>query len=383
MLSTLIALALAIPPADTHLVDVTHIALPLATVGGRSMDAEFGDLDGDGNPDLVVANEFGQNFVLFNDGIGGFDHDRHALPQGHTHDSEDIAIIDVDGDGDLDLVFVAEDDMTNELYINDGEGRFHDASDRLPSAAGTTNAVLALDVDGDGDADLLLGNAGPNALWLNDGSGHFEDASAAWLPGDPATTQDIEAGDVDGDGVIDLVVANESDNVLLVGRRGGPFTAAAAGRFPCNGQLEESREIDLGDIDGDGDLDAFVANVAWRQGFDGRNRLLLNDGRGTFTEAPPAMLPNAAHSTVDADLVDLDGDGQLEIVLAQVSGPGCQVLRHDGERFVDVTAAWFDAVPSALKGIDVEVLDVNADGVLDVFICNHAGADRLWHGAPR
>ena len=345
------------------------------------MDVRAADLDADGDLDLVVAMEFAANVLLLNDGTGRFaDVSAERLPR-TDHDSEDIAIADFDADGDLDLVFVSEDDQTNEYWLNDGAAHFSDASDRFP-VRGTTNAVLTHDFDGDGSPDLLLGNNGPNVLLLNDGQGHFHDASAEWLPNRRDTTQDVELGDVDGDGDLDLLVGNEDANRLLL-REGNRFVEAAEAQLPLRRSPEETREADFGDVDGDGDLDVIFGNInAFVPGADPQNRLLLNDGRGFFTDVTATHLPQQATRSFDVDLVDVDGDGDLDVLTADAQpGPRYtepfRVYRNDGTgRFTEATSDLFPAGVVG-KGFDVEAVDVNGDGKRDLYFASQGSQDHL------
>ena len=108
-------------------VSVTHLPGELPPT---CMDAASGDADGDGDLDLVLAVEYERNALYTNDGRGSFTDASERLPD-VARDSEDVEFTDVDADGDLDLVVVSERDGANELYLNDGSGRFADASDRL------------------------------------------------------------------------------------------------------------------------------------------------------------------------------------------------------------------------------------------------------------
>lgn len=357
------------------LVDRSPAMLPTEMLQGRSMDAELIDLNGDGRLDLIVAAEFGQNVVLLSSG-SGFADSRNAIPRGRVHDSEDIATGDFDGDGRLDVVFVAEDDQANELYLQTKPGVFTDASEMLPSPGHVTNAVLALDIDGDGDLDLMLGNQGQNVVWLNDGGAGFAPDASGRIPEDARTTQDIEGGDLDNDGDLDLVIANENGDRVLINDGSGRFTDQSERRLPALPAIE-TREADLADLDGDGDLDLVLANVGWNPAMDARNRVLLNDGSGVFIDHTDRTPPNDGF-TLDADCVDLDGDGDVDIVLGNSQkGPPVQVWLNDGAAgFTDATTAW---VPSLklTHAIDVEVVDLDGDGRWEIYIANHVSADKL------
>ncbi|RNC81018.1 MAG: VCBS repeat-containing protein [Phycisphaera sp.] len=365
---TAAALCLSAQPLE----DMSASYIPLAATNGRTMDAEFADLDGDGDLDLVLAAEFGQNVVCFWED-NRFELQPDAITQGKRHDSEDIAIADFTGDGLLDIVIVAEDDQTNEFYINSGDGTFADASDRIP-VSGTSNAVLALDIDADGDHDLLIGNKGTNVLLLNDGAGNFTDASDERLPTQADTTQDIEAGDIDGDGDPDLIIANEQANRILINDGKGIFADETQGRLEIKA-LEETREADLGDVDNDGDLDLVLANVAW-SGADPTDRLLLNDGSGIFTRSDGFTADSVF--SVDADFADIDSDGDLDIITANL-GQGAaipiRIYLNDGSGgFTNATTDIVNPM-SLVHGIDIECVDINNDGSIEMYLTNHVSSD--------
>ncbi|WP_428265458.1 FG-GAP repeat domain-containing protein [Haliangium sp.] len=360
--------------------DVTATHLPSGDLDGLSMDAKPIDVDGDGDLDLMIANEFRPNILLINDGQGRFRNDSDARIPQVNHDSEDVGVADFDRDGDLDIVVVSEDDQIDELYFNRGDGRFTDEGARIPVQS-TTNGVIVADLDGDGGPDLVLANRGQNQILINDGSGGFVDQTEARLPAVDDITQDVELGDVDGDGDLDLLVGNEGANRLLLNDGTGRFTDAPAGALPGRAAPEETREADFGDADGDGDLDIVYANV--RFFVDGaalENRLLLNDGAGRFTDAGD-RLPQHDDSTVDADFVDLDGDGDQDLVTCNTDGLGTPapfraLLNDGGGRFRDGTAEMF---PTSAAGtcFDVEAADFDGDGLLDLYFANRRGADRL------
>ncbi|MEM6287952.1 MAG: alpha/beta fold hydrolase [Bacteroidota bacterium] len=350
--------------------------LPRPALSGRIMDMEYADLDQDGDIDFVVANEFAPNLVLTNDGTGVFSVDENPIPP-KANDTEDIAIADFDGNGTLDLVFVSEDNQVHEYYLNDGALGLTDVSDRLAPFRTTSNAVLALDVDGDGDMDLVLGNAGQNRVLLNDGDGHFADATEDYLPSRVDVTQDIEAGDVNGDGRVDLLFGNEDRNRLLLAQPDGSFADADEGALPLRGTPEETREADLGDVDGDGDLDVVFANVGFLQPPHLANRLLLNDGAGRFTDASAERLAGPPGHTLDADFADIDGDGDLDLLLGNGFGAGLVVLANDGAgTFREVTSAF---APPGLAAdiVDVEVVDLGPAGGRVLYLTHFQGEDLL------
>ena len=367
--------------------DVTETHLP-GGLAGQCMDAGAGDADGDGDLDLALAMEFQTNILLLNDGTGRFSDASRGLPR-TEHDSEDIEFGDFDADGDLDLVVVSEDDEVNELYLNRGDGTFADASDRI-AVGGVSNAHAVMDLNGDGALDILIGNNGVDRVLLNDGQGRFSDASArAWV--NDAATQDLEAADVDGDGDLDVVVANEGQNQLFLNDGSGTLVDATREHLPLRD--DETREIKAADLDGDGDLDLVVANVQFVLRAPRRDYLLLNDGSGVFTDAPGERLPDGDRDHFTVQVVDLEGDGDVDILapLTRLRGtPGdYRVLLNDGAGAFSVAPPG-SVLPSSAggNGFDIEVADFDGDGSADLFLCNRAssrapGAAAAAGGQPR
>jgi hypothetical protein len=377
------ALATSPTTALKGFADATADRLPSQDVTTFSMDAAAGDLDGDGNVDLIVAVEFRPNLVWLNRGDGSFvDESLARLPQ-IAHDSEDVALADFDGDGDLDAIIVSEDDRLNEFYLNNGAGVFQDASDRIP-VAGTSNAVAAADFDGDGDPDILVGNNGQNALLLNDGLGHFTDVTSDRLPVAQDVTQDVKVGDIDADGDLDIVVANEGQNRILINLGGTVFRDESDTRLPQDRMFQETRDAELADVDGDGDLDLFFGNVRLFHQTDPRNRLLINDGSGVFVDETGERLPPDQASTMDGMFADLDSDGDLDLVLAdfgdltgRTAKTPYRALVNDGTgRFQDETRRLFPASARG-NGMHIEPGYFEGGSRVELYLASRGGLDRL------
>ena len=233
-----------------------------------------------------------------------FDALEDRLPR-HSAVPEGKTLVDVDLDGDLDIV-VAE--WGRELlWINQGGGAFVDETlQRLPNTITQTKQVAAGDVDGDGDPDLVAANDGVNDLYLNDGTGVF---TLSPLPGSVSSVG-VVLGDVDADGDLDLVFANAeflgSQNTLLLNDGTGGFTDVTAHLMPVDADI--SQKVAMVDVDGDGDRDLVFANRRGPYG-GGQNRLYLNDGNGTFTDGTKGRMPVDTDRTTDVVAADVDGDG--------------------------------------------------------------------------
>jgi VCBS repeat-containing protein len=330
--------------------------------------------------DVLIANTSGPNKLLRGDGSGNFvvsDLNGGALTSAH------IALGDVDGDGDLDALIanagygeidgnIDESGAPNQLLLNDGSGDFV-VSD-LPGGE-LTSAYIALgDVDGDGDLDALVANldttegeeGAPNQLLINDGSGNFV---ASELLGGELNSAVIALGDMDGDGDLDAVVGNLRHSIdedaftqLLTNDGSGNFTAS-----DLPGGNVESGSIAIGDVDGDGDLDVLLANAF------GTNQLLTNDGTGNFTASE---LDGGARNSIKVALGDVDGDGDLDAVITNGGGDPNQLLINDGNG--DFAASDFLSPDNAVTS-GVALGDIDGDGDLDTLIADFfPDAVELW-----
>lgn len=289
----------------------------------RTRSAAWGDIDGDGDPDLMLgfARDDGPVTMLYRNDAGRFtDISAAAGVSYRSGATRQFVFVDVDGDGDLDL-FLALRDGPNRLLLNDGRGRFSDGSGRSGLADGRRSVgAVWLDYDGDGDLDLYVANmdGDANGLFRNDG-GRFtdvaEDAGVAWggrAPGDPANgTVRPCVADVDGDGLLDLFAANYGPNGLFLNRGDGRFRDASdAWGVAVDGRYDSCA---FADIDHDGDLDLFV-NGTITGGVQYPDALYVNEG-DRFVDVTPASL-RALHADHGVQWADADGDGDLDLALA-------------------------------------------------------------------
>lgn len=290
------------------------------------LEVAFADVDGDGDLDVIAALEMDENRLYLNDGTGKLTWKKGVF-KAAKHDTEHVRVADFDGDGHIDVIFVAEDDQTHEYYLGNGDGTFRDVSDRL-LAMSEGNGLDVGDVNSDGLPDIVVGNSGENGqnfLWINDPSrpGHFIDRTQD-LPRVNDATQGIKLADLNGDGHLDMLVANEEPpNRLLINDGKGVFTEHAE-------QLElllplETREVIVADVDGDGDLDLIYANLTsnareWDK--DPQMRILINDGNAHFTDETAERLPINKFSTWAATFIDFNHDGHPDLLVSAIEVPG-------------------------------------------------------------
>lgn len=210
--------------------DVTATNMPVILDDSAAL--AVGDFDSDGDPDVINVNAEA-DFYLQNDGSCGFsdESDTHLPAQPTNQDSgRDAAVEDFDGDGDLDIALaISRTDSGPVLWLNDGNGVFTDATDRIPLAALASQAIAACDLEGDGDLDLVVANSGavlnpptdhlfagaPERILINDGNASFTDESDH-IPQVNDGSQSVACVDVTGDGRMDIVVGNGKGESLKV-----------------------------------------------------------------------------------------------------------------------------------------------------------------------
>ena len=380
----LILIAAAFAAADTRFADVTESHLP-SSPELHSLGSTAVDIDEDGDLDLILAVEFGRNLFYRNDGQGKFENVEGAFAD-RRHDSEHVEAADFDGDGHLDLIFVAEDDRNHEFYLGRGDGTFTEATDRLPGKS-EANGLAVGDLNGDGLPDIFVGNTGSedrrrgpvspqNFLWLNDkdNPGHFIDATEN-LPKLSDQTQSVALADVDEDGDLDVILGNEAPPAgLLINDGQGKFIAAEG--F-AEGLDMHTRQVFAEDFTGDGHVDLVFFNLTSNAGEyerDPQTIILVGEGsRRYIGETEKNLLPKNTYSTYSGLPVDLDGDGDLDLVSGAVKIPGfspdrLRALINDGKgNFTDETDAFF---PESAVGRNWAIIDgdFNGDGKVDLFI---------------
>lgn len=226
-----------------------NFGAPVDTVGGTTTyRIALGDLDGDNDLDAFVGEGWGNcPNVFLNDGTGRFNL-HQTLPDDN---GIAVALADFDGDNDLDAVVGRWPAREDKVYINDGSANFTD-SGQLFGGNTDTYALCVGDIDGDNDIDIILGrDLEPNIVYLNDGSGNFTDSGQ--LLGD-FYTHALVLADVDNDNDLDLCEGNTgstiANNRLYLNNGSGVFTLTSEliGNYRTN-------DIDLGDLDGDTDVD--------------------------------------------------------------------------------------------------------------------------------
>jgi hypothetical protein len=275
----------------------TNTPVTRYATGNAPRSVTLGDVDGDGDLDMITADFDGHTVsVFFNQGDGTF-----GAPTTYAEtNAAFVALGDIDGDGDLDMVVARSSRVS--VRLNQGDGTF--GAGMTYSTDNRAWSVALGDLDGDGDLDMVVGNYGSSSVWvrLNDGNGTFGAQTSISVGNYP---RHLALGDLDGDGNLDLVVAHGFNaNYVTVLKGGGDGTFGGAATYTAS---TWPTTVALGDLDGDGDLDLVVGPNA------GSFAVLINDGTGKFG---PAVTYSTLGSQAQAvALGDMDGDGDLDVVV--------------------------------------------------------------------
>ncbi len=446
-LRRVVGLALLLSPLATgQLTDLQpgpNFPLSAAPLGSDHVDnIASGDLDGDGDLDLVFANGGNsgneQNRIFINQGglqggVQGDFVDETALRFAAlaVDLSRDVELVDYDLDGDLD-VFIANSSpgpffgQPSRFWTNQGglqggaTGFFVEESDQrwgqlisVPTLDQVTQADVGpfaewscdcdfADFDDDGAPDLFLSSYGPNLLgtrdsriFLNDGGGVFNEL---WPWADPGAdvrlhTLDVELADFDGDFDIDVAISSRDSqarifaNNLYAPLGSSPFTDVTQSALLDTGATMANNNnyaFETGDLDGDDDFDIWAVNYVTSSEYVLEN---TSEAGAIRFERAQWVLGQTGAIDVDADLLDYDGDGDLDATtanfvgvnplflsgLAQGVAPGPGLFHRTGTTAGGSAAPWpeFPAVGNQNISWDSHVADVDGDGDPDVLVGNH------------
>ena len=227
----------------------------LTGLGTYIENLTLADVNGNGTLDLIVSDysyisgeaaSYGSIIIRSNNGSGGFNTTLQTIALGRSIEAATLGFGDIDGDGDLDMVVPKSDGAT--VYTNNGSGTYTSSGSVVATGGNTYCATLA-DLDNDNDLDLLLVTGGTLNVRLNNGNGTF---SGTGTVGVGATPRTVAAADLDGDGDLDVLV--HSDNGVDLRFNNGNGTFSGTGSVGTGGSTQYKRPV-TGDVDGDGDLD--------------------------------------------------------------------------------------------------------------------------------
>jgi hypothetical protein len=357
------------PPLSSVPLPVGTTALRFA-VGNTPGSVEIGDVNNDGKPDLIVANERSDNVtILLGDGKGAFA-PAPGSPLSAGHSPNDVALGDFNRDGRLDVAFANHEKKYLTVLLGDGRGGLVPAP-RSPFAVEVrphTHGVATGDFDGDGNLDLVTESWGTDQVEVlfGDGKGGFRLPGTFFAVG-KHPYQRLRVADLNGDGKADIITTNlEGDDVTILLADGrGAFRQPPGSPFPCG---DSPFNLAVGDVNGDGKLDLAIVNspgsTSDRRGRDGLT-ILLGDGAGGFrmlagSPFATGRIPNRVA------IGDVDGDGVNDVAVSSPDDNNITLfmMKRPGR----VAATHTIRVSGRPKGLAIR--DLNGDGKAEIVVTN-------------
>ncbi|MGB2867085.1 MAG: FG-GAP-like repeat-containing protein [Bacteroidota bacterium] len=310
---------------DTRLSFATGTKPPIVAIG---------DMDCDGKLDLVVTNNGSNSVSVFrNTSASGSITFATRVDFTTGTNPPKVAIGDIDGDGKPDLSVVNYNSSTISVFRNTSSPGLVTFASKVDFTPGSfPEGVAIADMDGDGKPDLIVANAGSATVSVfRNTSSPGSIASDSFAPSVDSTTGaypvDVATGDIDGDGKLDLVVTNNSSNTVSVIRN-----TSSPGLISFNAKVDfmtgwNPYIVAIGDMDGDGKPDLAVAN------FSGNSVSVLRN-----TSSPGSVTSGSFNATVDfttgtgpygVAIGDLDGDGRPDLATANELGNSVSVLLNN------------------------------------------------------
>ncbi len=343
-----------VPTGATRIGPIQFVPHILSIETSESVAVGAGDFNGDGLQDLVLSGE-PELTILLGDGSGDFPDVGHAA--GGMQPS-DFAIGDVNADGNLDIIIANHDTDYVTILVGDGAGAFQPApnSPLHIRVAPHPHAVRLADLDGDGRLDLAVDHRQAESLLILKGLGdaQFElPGMLVHVGGDPYRGMGV--GDVDEDGKPDFVTPNPDEVGVILNRTEVGFSFEQAAPVDTQSPFK----VELGEFNGDGHLDLIVASDEGSPYV----RIFLGDGAGGFSEhseSPFRLAPGGKNIAVG----DFNGDGIDDAAIACWQSPGVMILLGGSGSIQSGT------LPGGEHPWGLTAADLNGDGRDDLVIAD-------------
>ena len=370
---------------------LSRSAIWSADIVGETRSIEWGDVDNDGDIDLVVGNA-SQSINIYRNCIIKTSNDGCDNKQMFSLDPwlvpgivllRDISLGDADNDGDLDLA-VGILNQQSRLYSNCTVHTLNDGCDTATAIftdqpvwqskeINYARSIAWGDVDSDGDIDLTTGNINqPTRLYRNctnqtlndgcDGSAVILTNNAVWSSNEAINLRTIAWGDVDRDKDIDLITGGIDEPLRLYRNNNGILTGNADWSSVQN---DDTISVSWGDYDGDGDLDLATGNL--------EDPLRLYRNTNGILSVNPVWSSNTADNTWIVTWGDVDNDGDIDLAIANNGQPSQVYLNNSGtiplkprDPFETMGIAWGD---------------YNLDAKPDLAVANYDGKVQVYQGS--
>jgi hypothetical protein len=352
-------------------------------LGSSGYACMTGDLNKDGSLDIYIVNCNKPDEIWFNDGRGRFTISEQKVGNSIKY-NPNAALADLNGDSLIDL-FIANDadwnhapstGLSNEVWLNESNGKFTDSGQRLGIMA--SHDIALGDIDGDGDKDAIVANLHstdvdniiyqPNEVWLNDGKGNFTKNEQSLGTGGSA----VNLVDIDGDTDLDAVFQIQSNNTFIIWANNGKGIFSESSHT-----LGTGTNIAFGDLDGDNDMDAFLV-----KGTPSGNKpceIWVNNGNGVFSDSGQRLGNLTGYNVV---LGDIDKDGDLDAFVTNgIRGAQQSKLWINQGNNQDGTIGNFlesGLVFSSSQIGQAKLDDIDQDGDQDIIVSNYAGGSKIY-----
>jgi hypothetical protein len=334
------------------------------STGNGPASVAIGDFNKDGNPDLAVANSRDGTVSMLLGKSNGTFQSQTVYPVGS--DPMAVAAGDFNADGNVDLAVGNFNDSTISILLGKGNGSFKPQV-TFATAFGEPYAIVVADFNGDKKLDLAVSNEGEDSIsiLLGNGDGTFLPHVDYWAGNGPGL---LVAGDFNGDSKIDLAVpddgwASRADNklTLLLGNGDGAFRSYRL--YPAG---DTPVAVASGDFNNDGYPDLVAVNSV-----DSSVSVLLGNGDGTYQSQTTYSVGN---NPVAIALGDFDGDGKLDLAVANYGtakdpGDTISILLGNGDGIFPVQPTYSYTV--GVSPFAIAVGDFNKDGKLDLIVSNN------------
>lgn len=340
---------------------------------GYTYSVKVADIDNDGDMDVISASSLITDGMIAwyenLDGNGNFG-PKNIISFG-TSNALDVFVADIDSDGDLDVIsgLYSDQNPSIEWYENlDGLGNFG-SGNQVNTTSGLTISIYISDINNDGFLDIV--SASEDRIGFNknlDGNGNF--GMHQWFTYNVDEPRSVEVADIDGDGNLDVLSASYLDGEIAWYRN-----LYGYGVFGTQQTISQknfgANKVVARDIDGDGDLDVVFASdfhVAWQENI---------DGNGTFGERR-IIIQEVTSRFNDVNAEDIDCDGDRDVIIATyMSGRITYFENLDGQGNFGPEQTVYENIDFA--PININVVDINNDGKLDVVSASLINGEANWH----